>query len=298
MHAMSWDDLHLVLALARARTLQAAGEQLGVARTTVGRRLVAAEDRLGTRLFDRTPEGMVPTGAGAELVEAAQRLEDEVLAVEGRLRGRDAEPSGALRVSVPELVWDVFTDVFASFVERHPAVRLTVHVGDEMVSLRRREADVVLRLSNDPGDGLQGRKLGRLQFEVYGARALVERVGRGAPLEAFPWVSNDERSPTPWLDRWLSTAAPGARVALRSDAWRVIRRAVSAGLGVHFLACVDGDRDPGLVSLGRRLTGEARALWALTLPELAPNRRVRAFLDHCVEGFAPHRAAMEGERAP
>lgn len=188
--------------------------------------------------------------------------------------------------------------MFASFVERHPAVRLTVHVGDELVSLRRREADVVLRLSNDPGDGLKGRVLGRLQFEVYGARGLVERVGRDAPLQAFPWVSNDERSPTPWLDRWLETAAPGARVALRTDAWRVIRRSVSMGIGVHFLACADGDRDPGLVSLGRRLTGEARALWALTLPELAPNRRVRAFLDHCAEGFADHRAAMEGATVP
>lgn len=295
MHGMSWEDLHLVLTLARARTLQQAGIRLGVARTTVARRLAAAEERLGTRLFDRTPDGLVPTAAGAELVEAAERLEDEVLAVEGRLRGRDAELRGRLRVSTLELAWDCFTDVFASFVERHPAVALTVHVGDEMVSLRRREADVAIRLSNDPGDGLVGRRLGQMQFQVYGARSLVERVGRDAPLSAFPWISNDERSPTPWLDRWLATAAPGARVALRTDAWRVIRRAVGAGVGVHFLACVDGDRDPTLISLGHRLTEEARGLWVLTLPELASNRRVRAFMDHCVTTFALHRAALAGE---
>lgn len=296
MHAMIWEDLHLVLTIHRAATLQEAGERLGVARTTVARRLSAAEARLGVRLFDRTPEGLSPTPAGAELIETAERLEDEVLQVEGRLRGRDAELRGRLRVSTLELVWDSFTEIFASFVDQHPRVDLTVHMGDEMVSLRRREADVALRLSNAPGDGLVGRRLGQLQFEVYGARALVERVGPDAPLAAFPWISNDERSAAPWLDRWLEQAAPGARVALRSDSYRVMRRAVGAGVGVHFLACVDGDRDPSLVSLGHRLTAEARSLWVLTLPELASTRRVRAFLDHCVAAFAPHRAALAGER--
>lgn len=296
MHAMIWEDLHLVLTVARARTLQEAGERLGVARTTVARRLSAAEERLGVRLFDRGPEGLAPTPAGAELVETAERLEDEVLAVEGRLRGRDAELRGRLRVSTLELVWDNFSGIFASFVEKHPQVDLTLHVGDELVSLRRREADVALRLSNAPGDGLVGRRLGLVQFEVYGARALVARVGRDAPLAAFPWISNDERSPTPWLDRWLERAAPGARVALRTDNYRVMRAAVGAGVGVHFLACLDGDRDPELVSLGHRLGEEARGLWVLTLPELASTRRVRALMDHCVAAFAPHRAALAGER--
>lgn len=296
MHTMRWEDLQLVLTVARARTLQAAGERLGVAHTTVARRLSAAEERLGVRLFDRTPEGLAPTPAGAELLETAERLEDEVLQVEGRLRGRDAELHGRLRVSTLELVWDSFTGIFASFVEQHPQVDLTVHMGDELVSLRRREADVAIRLSNAPGDELVGRRLGLLQFEVYGHRALVERVGPDAPLAAFPWISNDERSALPWLDRWLEQAAPGARVALRSDSYRVMRRAVSAGVGVHFLACVDGDRDPSLVSLGHRLTAEARGLWVLTLPELASTRRVRAFMDHCVAAFGPHRAALAGER--
>lgn len=286
MHAMSWEDLHLVLTVSRARTFEAAGERLGVARTTVARRLAAAEERLGVRLFDRTPDGLSPTPAGAELLETAQRLEEEVLLVEGRLRGKDAELRGRLRVSTLALVWETFPEVFVSFVERHPQVELTLHVDDERVSLRRREADVAVRLSNDPGDGLVGRRLGAMQFEVYAARSLVERVGRDAPLAAFPWISDDERNPSPWLDRWLQNAAPGARIALRTDTYRVMRDAVGAGLGVHFLACVDGDRDPGLVSLGHRLTEEARGLWVLTLPELATTRRVRAFMDHCFGAFA------------
>ncbi|WP_232537266.1 hypothetical protein [Cystobacter fuscus] len=48
------------------------------------------------------------------------------------------------------------------------------------VSLLRREADVALRLDNNPAEGLVGRRVGRLQFEAYAARSLVERVGHSS----------------------------------------------------------------------------------------------------------------------
>ena len=44
---MHWDDLRYALGLARAGTLSAAAESLGVSHTTVGRRLRALEERLG-----------------------------------------------------------------------------------------------------------------------------------------------------------------------------------------------------------------------------------------------------------
>jgi len=74
----------------------------------------------------------------------------------------------------------------------------------------------------------------------------------------------------------------------------VLRRAVSAGIGVHFLPCFEGDADAGLVCLGNPLREEARGIWALTLPELRTSRRVRAFLDHFAEEFGRHRAALTG----
>ena len=72
---MDWDELRYTLAIARAGNLTGAAVALGVTRTTVGRRLAAAEARLGVRIFDRTPEGLVATAAGAELVSAAEAVE-------------------------------------------------------------------------------------------------------------------------------------------------------------------------------------------------------------------------------
>ncbi len=293
---MAWDDLRYVLALRRAGNLTGAARELAVARTTVGRRLREVEQRLGVRLFDRTPEGLVPTAAGAELAEAAEGIEGEVLTAEGRLLGRDAELQGGLRVSTLDFVFGGFAEVFASFLERYPRVDLTVCASTEQVSLARREADVALRLANEPGGDLVGRRLVRLQFEVYAARSLAERVGLETPLSEWPWLDADERSGNRWLETWRASHAPGARVAFRTPDYGVMRRALGQGMGVHFLPCFDGDADPTLVSLGHRLTEPVRHLWVLTLPDLRHNRRIRAFMDHCYEAFEPYRqAALVGE---
>src|SRR5690606_34541348 len=108
--------------------------------------------------------------------------------------------------------------VFAAFIARYPGVALTVLTGDDALSLTRREADVALRMTNTPPEYAVGRKVGRVDFAVYASRALVERVGEGAGLGAFPWIHWDERLNMRWLDEWLAKHAPGAQVALRVGA--------------------------------------------------------------------------------
>ncbi|MDP1914824.1 MAG: LysR family transcriptional regulator [Myxococcales bacterium] len=295
---MDWDDLRYVLALHRQKTLSGAATALNVTRTTVGRRLKEAEDRLGVRLFDRTDEGFAPTAAGDELAEVAVRVEAEIHITEGKVLGRDAELRGRLRVTTVDFLFEYFPEIFSSFMERYPGVELTVGVTQAQVSLQRREADVALRLGNNPAERLVGRKVGRMQIEAYAARSLVNQVRRKAgskvSLSDYPWLHNDERADTRWLDGWLARLAPGAKISLRTDDYVVRRTAIFSGIGAFFLPCFIGDRDPRLERIGARLTDEARDLWLLTLPELRNNSRVRAFMDHVFEAFKPHQRALDG----
>jgi DNA-binding transcriptional LysR family regulator len=283
---VDWDDLRYALAVARTRTLSGAAAALGVSHTTVGRRLRALEERLGARLFDATPDGFTLTIAGQDLVAVAERMEADTLSLEGRVLGRDERLTGALRVSSMELVFRVFRSAFVSFTERFPGVALTVTTSDDEVSLARREADVVLRLSNKPPEQLVGRRVGRLQFDAYAARSLVERLGEDAPLGAYPWIHWDERLGMDWLDGWLATNAPGATIALRVDVGgAAMHELIAAGVGVQFLACLEGDADPSLVRVGPLDPFASRELWVLTLPELRDTPRIRAFTDHMVESL-------------
>lgn len=95
---MRWDDLRVFLALERHGRLHAAGQALGLDPATVGRRVAALE----ARLFDRHPQGYLPTEAGRSLLAHARAMERVARAL-GEEVGGDAERlSGTVRVGAPD----------------------------------------------------------------------------------------------------------------------------------------------------------------------------------------------------
>lgn len=86
-------DLRLVLALAASGSTARAGELLHLTQPAISRALLAAEDRLGARLFERTPRGLVVTAAGARLVEGASRLLGELGELEHQVRAPTPLPT-------------------------------------------------------------------------------------------------------------------------------------------------------------------------------------------------------------
>lgn len=283
--SLDWDDLRYVLAIFRDRSSSRAGERLGVSHTTVGRRLRAIEEALGVRLFDQTPQGFVPTSAGRDVAEVAERMEAELMSLEGRVLGGDAKLEGKLRVATMDMLFRRYQRAFSDFIARYPSVELTVIASNTEVSFTRRQADVALRMTNTPPEYLVGRKVGRADFAVYGSKELVERMGPGATLDDYPWLAWDEQRPEMrWLDGWLAANAPRARIAMRVDfSMLALREAIEMGIGVHFLACFEGDAEPGLERIGPIDPGHSRDLWLLTLPELRTTNRIRVFMDHMEE---------------
>ncbi len=292
---VNWNDLVYVLVLSREKSSLAAGEVLGVARTTVSRRLKALEKELGVNLFDRTPEGLVPTLAGSELIAVAERIEDEVLSVDARVRGRDTELRGELRLSTVDVLTFAFGHVFANFADRFPHVQLSITTTRERVSLSRREADVALRLSDTPPEHLIGRKVGFMQFGVYASKTLAAKL-EGAPLGAYPWIGWDVgEKHINWFDQWLNDNAAGARIVFRlSDRGLSMAHAVASGIGAQILPCIVGDRDPRLTRIAPLDELFRRDLWLLTLPELRNNSRVHTFIEHVREGISKESASLAG----
>lgn len=279
---VDWDDLRFVLAVARHRSLARAGAALGVTHTTVGRRLAALERAVGVRLFERTPTGFVPTDSGRDLMATGEQIEAEVLAAEARVRGQDSALQGEVRLSTLDVLFERYRAAFASFVQRYPNVVLTVSAPLDQVSLTRREADVALRMTNTPPEHLVGRKVGRMSFGVYGSDTVVKRIGADAPLDSYPWVGWDERSPIGhWFGAWAAEHAPGLKVVLRTDESTLVRRsALLAGIGVQLLARSEGDALPGVSRIGPEFPQFDRDVWLLTLRELRQATRIRAVMDH------------------
>jgi DNA-binding transcriptional LysR family regulator len=292
---LDWNDLRFVLAIAREGSLSRAGRALGVNHTTVSRRLAHLERSIGVRLFDRTPEGHLCTPAGQDLLAAAERIEAEVLGLERKVLGRDDRIEGRLVFTALEAMAVVFSRDLVDFQRAHPDVELVLETGSEVLDLNRREADVALRASNAPDPTLFGRRLGRMEFALYGARSLVEqRDGVGG----LPWIGWHERLGAEKTEARMRTVAPDAQVVARFTDILPFQAALEAGLGIGFITCLYGDSRNELIRLREPEKDFGLDLWLLTHPDLRHTARVRAFMDFFARAFEPYRARFEGRTRP
>lgn len=75
---MDWNDVRLVLEVARTGSFAGAAAVMGVNAATVSRKVGAMEQASRIMLFKRNPFGATPTAAGEALIKEALRVDEEV----------------------------------------------------------------------------------------------------------------------------------------------------------------------------------------------------------------------------
>lgn len=296
MHrTMSWDDLRLVLAIARRGTLSGAARALGVTHSTVFRRLASIERDIGARLFDRFRDGYAPTAAGDAMATVAARIGEDVLELERRLSGQDLRPSGIVRLTTTDtLALGLAMPHLAAFRADYPEIRLEVGVTNVVADLRRRDADIALRPTADPPAALIGRRIAAIAYAVYGSPDYLSRR-RAKDWSAHEWIGRDDALAGTVAARWMQENVPEERIFCRLDAVSAMREAARAGLGLVVLPCYFGDGVAGLRRAQEKPLADARsALWLLTHRDLRHAARIRAVMDFLAARLAGERARIEG----
>jgi molybdate transport repressor ModE-like protein len=295
-----WNELRLVLAVARAGSLTQAAKALGLDHSTVFRRLRALEERIGVRLFERLPGGAYQaTAAGDRMAAAAERMEDEALALERDIAGRDHRLSGRLRVTSSEtLAYRLLTGQLAAFRKAHPGVVVELAIDNRVLSLSRREADIALRPVRPREGDLWGRKLADIAWTVYGRRDRL--AGEDAPASAdrlcrHPLIGWDDGAARIGAAAWLERVAPDGAVVFRTSSLIGQLVAAKAGIGLAVLPCYLGDTEPDLVrALPSPVAELGTELWIVTHKDLRRTARVRAFFDLVGDGLARERDLFAG----
>jgi DNA-binding transcriptional LysR family regulator len=295
---MDANDLSLVLALSRERTLAATAERLGVDLSTVFRRLNALESRLQVRLFDRHARGYQLTSAGERAAGAAERVETELLALDRDISGRDQQLSGVVRVTASETFsYAVLPPLFARFQQLHPLIRVALSIDNRVMDLSRREADVALRVRRPVDPDLFGRKLTDVAWAFFGPREgslPLRRTQRGFNFDKHTVIGWDEPARIV-ANEWISANVPPDRINYRSNSLVNQLMTVRAGLGIALLPCYLGDRDDGVRRISGVLADLSSELWIVTHVDLKNTARIRAFLEFVGDAVAAARRNFEGQ---
>jgi len=279
---MPWTDFHLVLAVSREASVAKACKLLDMTHSTLLRKLDQVETRLRTRLFERVRGRYTLTSAGDEIAQAALVFESLARNAETRVLGQDLRPSGEVRVSVASVVLDhLLPPVLAQFAPAFPDVQIELTASREHVSLRRREADVAIRITDTVPQWLVGRKLADLQFRIYASRrgrANVPARSMAQLRDERRWIGLERDARDLKFDRWLAAEVPDENVVLRVDDFGHAATLVRAGLGIALLPAFIEAAVPDLQPLTASIEELETPLWLITHPELKNTARIQVLM--------------------
>nr|UZH23225.1 hypothetical protein [myxobacterium MSr12020] len=281
------EDIAAFVAVAQHESFTRAAEQLGTSKSNVGKAVQRLEERLGTRLLQRTTRAVRLTEDGETYLEAALAALEGLSEAEIALAARREEPVGRVRIDVPSGFGRLLFPTFAAMRAQHPRVALELSLSDRQSDPVAEGWDIVVRIGALPGGGeMTVRKLCDLRVGLYASPAYLER--RGPPAASKDLWSHEAivfRAASGRLRPWtLLEAGHGAELSPRANLiladGRAMVDAAIAGLGIAQIfdrvaqphvaagelrrvlpeADVEGPPVHALIPLGRRMPPKTRVV--------------------------------------
>ncbi len=288
-------DVQLFIRVAELGNISAAGRAVGMSPAAASAAIKRLEQRVDSQLIERSTRSLRLTQAGETFLAYCQQSQ---LALEEGLsalrQGRE-QLSGDIHLGAPsDLGRDRLDTLLEPFRQRHPQVRLVMHLSDGLIDLYRNPIDLVLRYGLSEDSGLVGRKLCDNGRVLVASPDYLARHGHPESFEALArrncicFYRNGEL-----FNRWRlfhqgqhrEIVVTGDRAA---DDGALVRQWAVAGHGIAYKSRIDVQAD---LDAGRLIDLFPDAIYDRTPLYVAyPSRRyqparIKALLDWLEVGF-------------
>ena len=226
------DEMAMFVAVADGRSFVQAARRIGVSPAQASRLVARLEDRLRTRLLNRTTRDVSLTDAGRAYLERARQLLEEMDALETSVLDADG-PRGLLKLSASVSFGAVEMEAaLLDFARAYADVALEVYFSDRAVNLVDEGFDAAVRVGRLQDSSLVARRVAETRIVTVASPEHLRRFG-------VPATPNDLVERQVILDLNLAEPRiwPFGREAARQDV-RVSGRLRFAGAG----ACVAAAR--------------------------------------------------------
>ncbi len=296
----AWELAETFLAVMHTGSLSGAARALAVAQPTVRRRVEALEASLGTVLFTRATNGLVPTDAAHTTLPHAEAMASSARALVRAASGPNDAVRGTVRVTASEVLGlEVIPGTLGPLRDAWPELQLELSLSNRLEDLLRRDADVAVRMTAPTQSSLVARRVGIIPVGLY---AHVDYLARHpAPstparlLKGHALVGADrDRGQIEALAHLGVTATP-RDFAVRTDSDGAQLQAVRAGLGIGVCQVPLAKR---YAELRRVLPRVAIPLptWVVMHEDQRSVRRVRVVFEHLVAALRSYVESAAAER--
>lgn len=273
---IGWDDIQFFYAIAAYGGIVEAAENLKVNQTTVLRRIDHLEKNLGYPLFVRGRGRYKLTIQGEGLFSHALRIAADMQSIDFEARSFQQNKTAiCVTVSLPDFIYEyAIKDCVQAFVKKNPSIQLNFVVTNSFLNISNREADVILRLTDNPSshlpEGLHGKRLGDIELCAYSATIKEERdsivwISWGASVDFKGWIKSNKY--------------PSGTISISIDNLLLqISQAKVTGQSV-IIPCWLGDKDEELKRVPGANPFKGFDAWVLTHPSLKKSEYINAVIE-------------------
>lgn len=156
-----------------------AAQQLGIANSSVSKRMQALEASLGVRLLQRSTRSFRLTEEGQLLYQRCSSIKEQVEAISQQATDFKETPRGTVKLSAPPLMAHArLTTRIAGFLERYPEVSLEIELTERPSDLQEGYFDLSIRTGDLSDSSMVAQRLCTLNTVLCASPAYLNRYGR------------------------------------------------------------------------------------------------------------------------
>jgi len=293
------NDLYLFAKIGLHGGFTAASRILGVPKSRLSRRTAALEERLGTRLVQRSTRNFAVTAAGQVFLQHCLKMLAEADAAEAAVLEIQSKPRGHVRISCPiSMAHSILAPLLPPFLIRYPDVQISVVWRGPSIKVIDEGIDIAILVHPRPleDSSLVTRAIGISRQSLVASPLLFAGTSRPespADLQRIPLLSAGSSWGGNELDL-SNDAGEHARVTieprLESESLLILKEAAICAIGAVRLPNALCGHELGMGKLEVVLPG-----WSLPAHEIHlvyPSRKgitpaVRTLIEHLAENTGP-----------
>lgn len=281
-----WTELRTAYWVAKLGTVSAAADALGLHRATINRHIDALEAAIGGKIFIRHARGYALTEIGHDVLRVAQKTEELIDDLAGRVQGGKAQIEGEIKLTILAPFAGLLMGAISQFRAENPQCLVQLDVSEDLAKLEYGEAHVALRAGAKPEHpDYVVTRFGDIGFNLYAQENYIAR--NGMPRNASDLGSHSFVLPQiphtrlPWAS-WIKDHVASDKVALSSrDVW-VTAEAVWAGIGLGFVSDAEAKSRGNLHAVLPQNADWKIPGWLVTHVDLHRTEKVQAMLQ-CIK---------------
>jgi DNA-binding transcriptional LysR family regulator len=285
-----WDSVRIFLEVARIGSFRAAAVELNASANYLRKRVLQLETAYKTTLMTRHVDGVRLTPEGAQVLDAAKRMEEASFGLDRALSQTTPALNGEVRFAITEGLGTFWVAPrLIEFQRVYPGLLVDLKCEMRSADVLRLEADVAVQLAEPQNPDLKRIKIGRLHVVPFVSPSYVEIYGLPRDMDDLRQnhrvvIQDAEQTKGKEMyDRYGRREQLGF-VAMRNNVSSAHVWAISKGAGVGWLPTyVPALGDP-LIPLDLGVKFELD-IWLAYHPDAKKIPRVRQLIEWTIQSF-------------